>query len=79
MEIDTDFEIGFITVQGSYTFSVVKFKDFSRTFKDHIFKFQGPYLLLLTQVPNKLQKYSDNNGPFSLMATIFYENSFVIA
>ena len=25
---------------GSYTFSAVKFKDFSRTFKDHIFKFQ---------------------------------------
>ena len=39
---------------GSYTFSAVKFKDFSTTFKDNIFKFQGPYLLLLTQVPNKL-------------------------
>ena len=24
----------------SYTFSAVKFKDFSRTFKDHILKFQ---------------------------------------
>ena len=43
-----------ISQQGSYTFSAVKFKDFSRNFKDHIFKFQGPYLLLLTQVPNKL-------------------------
>ena len=43
-----------INGQGSYTFSAVKLKDFSRTFKDHIFKFQGPYFLLLTQVPNKL-------------------------
>ena len=43
-----------ISQQGSYTFSAVKFKDFSRNFKDHIFKFQGPYLILLTQVPNKL-------------------------
>ena len=30
--------------------------EFKRTYKDHIFKFQGPYLLLLTQVPNKLWK-----------------------
>ena len=43
-----------VTVQGSYTFSTVKFKDFSRTFKDHNFKFRGPYLLLLGQVPNNL-------------------------
>ena len=59
------------SIQGSYTFSAIKFKDFLRTFKDHIFKFQGPYLLLLTHVPNKLKKYPDNNGPFFLMATIF--------
>ena len=43
-----------ISQQGSYTFSAVKFKDFSRNFKDHIFKFPGTYLLLLIQVPNKL-------------------------
>ena len=33
-----------LTLQGSYTFSAVKFKDFSRTFQYLIFKFQGPYL-----------------------------------
>ena len=59
-----------LTLQGSYTFSAVKFKDFP---VPHLFfKFQGPYLQLLTQVPNKLYfKYSDNNGPFFLMANIF--------
>lgn len=32
-----------LTLQGSY-----KFKDFSRTFKYHIFKFQGSYLTFNT-------------------------------
>ena len=32
-------------IQGLNTFSAIKFKDFSRSFKNHIFKFQGPYLL----------------------------------
>ena len=36
----------------------------SRTFKEHILKLQGPYLLLFTQVRHKLKKYSDSNGPF---------------
>ena len=40
--------------QGSYTSSDIEFKDFSRTFKDPIFKFQGPNKLLLTQIPQKL-------------------------
>lgn len=40
--------------RGSYTSSDIEFKDFSRTFKGPIIKFQGPNKLLLRQIPNKL-------------------------
>ena len=38
-------------------------------FKDHIVKFQGPNLFLLTNVPNKLRIYSSINGVLFLRAT----------
>ena len=40
--------------RGSYTSSDIEFKDFSRTFKGPIIKFQGPNKFLLRQIPNKL-------------------------
>ena len=36
--------------QGSYTFSDQKFKDFSRTFKGQILKFQGPLFHLRRRI-----------------------------
>ena len=38
-----------ITVQGSYTTGPSKFQDFSRTFKDHIYKNPGPVIARKTE------------------------------
>ena len=49
-------------------------------FKDHILEFQGPYLLLfILRFDINYQNILIIMGLFFLMATIFYENSFVIA
>ena len=49
-------------------------------FKDHTLKFQGPYLLLFTlRFDINYQNILIIMDLFFLMATIFYENSFVIA
>ena len=41
-------------LHGSYTFSSQKFKDFSRTFQDPTWKFQG--LFLMTILPQNQEK-----------------------
>ena len=46
---------------------------FNIKFKDHISKFQGPYLLLLTHVTNKLWLYFNINGFCSLGQPILWK------